>query len=114
MIPFFWNTTPRHLANTSQLSETKHWYHLQKYTGTLTLEGETSQNTGYQTSSYMAYYRRRTDFSAIPLRRFESRKTLVHILCLCLISAFIKEWLQIRKHLYEVICINGLLDDNQS
>jgi len=91
MIPFFWNTTPRHLANPSQLAETIHWHHLQKYTGTLTLEGETLQNIGNQTPSYMAYYSKITDFSAIPLRIFESRKALVHILCLCLIPAFIKE-----------------------
>jgi len=70
---------------------------------TLTLEGETLQNFAIQTPSYTAYYHKRADFSAIPLRRFEIRKTLVHNLCLCLIPAFIKERLQIRKHLYEVI-----------
>jgi len=58
---------------------------------TLTLDGETLQNMAIQTPSHMAYYHKRTDFSVIPLRRFESRKTLVHNLCLCLIPAFIKE-----------------------
>ena len=45
---------------------------------TLTLEGETLQNMAIQTPSYMDYYHKRADFSSIPLRRFESRKTLLH------------------------------------
>ena len=116
MIPFFRNTTPRNFANPSQLAESNRWHHLQKYSGTVTLKGETLQNIGIQTPSYIAYYNRRTDFSAIPLRRFEKSKSpgsyFMSMFNTCFrkrVNANTKTSTRSDIH----TCINGLLDNIQ-